>query len=339
MTDIENSKTSTTITTDKDDTSNDNNNNNVNIEDKKSEEPPVCVFKKQMSSKPRNMRKRSNEPSIQEDTSTSEADAIKKLKSTTQQPKINQYSTTDNIKKSDFSFQSSGTAKASLNEADLTTTIIEKDENEKEEPKGTNDDGFYRGMNAYSNYLPTKSDTSFKGAGVKGGPTKATSSNYRMSAKIDYQPDVCKDYKETGQCTFGDACKFLHDRGDYKQGWQVDIEYEAQQREKRLIERGLKRGEVEKDAKEKVDEFPFACFICRKEYENPVMTKCKHFFCENCALQHNAKSKKCFICGEPTQGTFSQPKKQIDKLIAISRAHFKSLENNDGGDNSPVEQV
>ena len=25
---------------------------------------------------------------------------------------------------------------------------------------------------------------------------------------------------------FGDSCKFLHDRGDYKQGWQLDREWE-----------------------------------------------------------------------------------------------------------------
>lgn len=29
------------------------------------------------------------------------------------------------------------------------------------------------------------------------------------------QPDICKDYKETGFCGFGDSCKFLHDRSDY----------------------------------------------------------------------------------------------------------------------------
>ncbi len=44
----------------------------------------------------------------------------------------------------------------------------------------------------------------------------------RVSARFDYQPDVCKDYKETGYCSYGDACKFMHDRGDYKSGWELD---------------------------------------------------------------------------------------------------------------------
>ncbi len=36
------------------------------------------------------------------------------------------------------------------------------------------------------------------------------------------------------------------------------------------------------------DPLPFACFICRKPWEeakNPVVTKCKHYFCESCALK------------------------------------------------------
>lgn len=53
------------------------------------------------------------------------------------------------------------------------------------------------------------------------GPLRA-SSNVRMTVRFDYQPDICKDYKETGFCGYGDACKFVHDRGDYKSGWELD---------------------------------------------------------------------------------------------------------------------
>ena len=44
----------------------------------------------------------------------------------------------------------------------------------------------------------------------------------RAITRIDYQPDICKDYKETGFCSYGDSCKFLHDRGDYKSGWELE---------------------------------------------------------------------------------------------------------------------
>lgn len=37
-----------------------------------------------------------------------------------------------------------------------------------------------------------------KGGGAH-GPLRA-STNVRMTVRIDYQPDICKDYKETGYC-------------------------------------------------------------------------------------------------------------------------------------------
>ena len=30
---------------------------------------------------------------------------------------------------------------------------------------------------------------------------------------------------------------------------------------------------------------PFACFICRNPFVDPVVTKCKRYFCEHCALK------------------------------------------------------
>ena len=50
--------------------------------------------------------------------------------------------------------------------------------------------------------------------------------NLRATTRWDYAPDICKDYKETGFCGFGDSCKFMHDRSDYKFGWQLEKEWE-----------------------------------------------------------------------------------------------------------------
>ena len=59
-----------------------------------------------------------------------------------------------------------------------------------------------------------------KGTGIH-GPLRANV-HARVSVRFDYQPDVCKDYKETGFCGYGDACKFVHDRSDYKSGWEME---------------------------------------------------------------------------------------------------------------------
>ena len=56
------------------------------------------------------------------------------------------------------------------------------------------------------------------------------------------------------------------------------------------------------------DDLPFACFICRETFTNPVVTKCKHYFCEKCALTHYKKSKRCFVCSQQTFGVFNAAK-------------------------------
>ena len=91
-------------------------------------------------------------------------------------------------------------------------------------PVSGGDDGAYRGLNNYRDYTAgfRREHTwgAEKGAGTH-GPLRAAT-NVRMTVRVDYQPDICKDYKETGYCGFGDACKFMHDRGDYKAGWELD---------------------------------------------------------------------------------------------------------------------
>lgn len=124
------------------------------------------------------------------------------------------------------------------------------------------DDGLYRGASAYLPMINKTRETLDKK--MKSGPIKATS-HVRTITLMDYQPDVCKDYKETGFCGYGDSCKFLHDRGDYLAGWQLD----------KLPDEGVR--EVEEEDEE--EEVPFACLICRQPFTQPVVTKCGHYFC------------------------------------------------------------
>lgn len=107
----------------------------------------------------------------------------------------------------------------------------------------------YKGMNNYRDYRAgfrrEQTIGAEKGGGAH-GPLRA-STNVRMTVRVDYQPDICKDYKETGYCGFGDACKFLHDRGDYKAGYELDREWEEKQKRERerLLTNWAGAGEAE----------------------------------------------------------------------------------------------
>ncbi|XP_027351761.1 zinc finger CCCH domain-containing protein 1 isoform X1 [Abrus precatorius] len=179
--------------------------------------------------------------------------------------------------------------------------------------KSTNseDEKLYKGINSYKDYkagFRREQTIASEKAGGAHGPLRA-SAHIRVSARFDYQPDICKDYKETGYCGYGDACKFMHDRGDYKSGWQLEKEWEEAEKAKRMRLAAGEDADEEEGAnltdEDDDDSLPFACFICRNPFVDPVVTKCKHYFCEHCALKHHAKNKKCFVCNQPTLGIFN----------------------------------
>lgn len=62
-----------------------------------------------------------------------------------------------------------------------------------------------------------------------------------------------------------DSCKFLHDRSDYKFGWQL----EREERKKGPMDEADDKYEIHSDE----EDMPFKCFICRDSFKNPVVTK------------------------------------------------------------------
>nr|AAR97523.1 zinc finger protein 183 [Xenopus laevis] len=185
--------------------------------------------------------------------------------------------------------------------------IFERSQKVQEEIKGKEDDKIYRGIHNYQKFVKPK-DTSLGNASsgmVRKGPIRAPE-HLRATVRWDYQPDICKDYKETGFCGFGDSCKFLHDRSDYKHGWQLERELE----EGRYGANDEENYEVSSDE----EDLPFKCFICRDTFKNPIITKCRHYFCEKCALEHYRKSQRCYVCNTQTNGVFNPAKDLIAKL-------------------------
>ncbi|XP_036081227.1 E3 ubiquitin-protein ligase RNF113A-like [Rousettus aegyptiacus] len=185
--------------------------------------------------------------------------------------------------------------------------IFERSQKIQEMLRGKEDDRIYRGINNYQKYMKPK-DTSIGNASsgmVRKGPIRAPE-HLRATVRWDYQPDICKDYKETGFCGFGDSCKFLHDRSDYKHGWQIERELD----EGRYGVSENENYEVGSDD----EKIPVKCLICRQTFQNPVVTKCRHYFCENCALRHFRTTPRCYICDQPTNGVFNPAKELISKL-------------------------
>ncbi|XP_022697116.1 RING finger protein 113A-like [Varroa jacobsoni] len=213
-------------------------------------------------------------------------------------------------------------------------SIFERAQKINEERKGQEDDKVYRGINNYTQFISKKDTAAGSAAKMKAkGPLRAPT-NIRSTVRWDYQPDVCKDFKETGFCGFGDSCIFMHDRSDYKHGWQLDREWDEKQKAKQKKLQDGKSDEDNDDDDRKYeipsdeDDLPFACFICREAFVNPVVTKCEHFFCEKCALAHFKKSSLCFVCGKPTGGVFN-PAKELAVKIAERKLNGKDDEEDD----------
>lgn len=186
----------------------------------------------------------------------------------------------------------------------------------------------YKGMNAYSNFVTKNITETTSRSKISGtmGPLRAPT-NVRGISRMDYQPDICKDYKETGFCSFGDTCKFLHDRSNYTSSWKLDQEWNIDQKRK---EQDLRRKVLGIDTKNQAPNtlendtnvnsvyasknstdgtLPFACFICRKDFTNPIVTNCMHYFCEPCALNRYKTDTRCAICSKQTFGVFNVAKK------------------------------
>ncbi|WOG86010.1 hypothetical protein DCAR_0105204 [Daucus carota subsp. sativus] len=309
-----------------------------------SSEPPrqpesVCTFFKKPT-KNRNIRKRnlSEDDGVEEDEgSKSDTVTVNRKKSSLQDNKLH-FSTapTKQLKSSDvetkkeqtlFQFESSSAIQVQ-NDSRATATPETKTDFSRDaraicervlkqaeaalkgKNKGEGDDKLYKGINAYTDHkagFRREQTVAGEKAGGSHGPLRA-SAHIRVSARFDYQPDICKDYKETGYCGYGDSFT--------KSGWQLEKEWDEKEkaRKRNLALKQFESDEEAEQSDEDDDSLPFACFICRQPFADPVVTKCKHYFCEHCTL----KNKKCFVCNTPTLGIFNTAQ-EIRKRIAAEQ--------------------
>jgi len=190
------------------------------------------------------------------------------------------------------------------------------------------ENGTYKGSAAYGSFIQKNPD---KANSKAVGPVKAPT-NVRAITVTDFAPDVCKDYKQTGFCGFGDSCKFLHAREDYKQGWQLDKEWEKAGKAKGNAAAAPADKDAGLDDEEKMlQTIPFKCVLCKGDYKMPVVSKCGHYFCEKCAMQRYMKEKKkgCAQCGADTYGSFGVARKLKDLLEKKTKREKERKEKED----------
>ncbi|KAF3802275.1 Pre-mRNA-splicing factor cwc24 [Colletotrichum gloeosporioides] len=182
-------------------------------------------------------------------------------------------------------------------------------------------DGTYKGLANQTSFIQKNPDAPSRTVGPIKAPT-----NIRTITLTDFQGDVCKDYKQTGFCGFGDNCKFLHAREDYKAGWQLDKEWENVTKGKKNMggtvvasaDRTKANDDDDDEEEAMLENIPFACIICKEMYKAPIITRCGHYFCEPCALKRYRKDPTCAACGSGTNGVFNSASR-LKKLLERKR--------------------
>ena len=205
-------------------------------------------------------------------------------------------------------------------------------EGDEIDPNDLEDDGIYRGLNSYTNHIKKKPPGAAMSDKFKAGPVRAPT-NIRQITITDFQPDVCKDYKETGWCGFGDTCKFLHDRSDYMNGWQLDQAWNKMQAQKS----GAAAFDSDEEEDSDDEEYPFACLITRQPFKDPIVTKCGHYFEKSAALKRFQKTPKCYACGAPTGGIFNKPQGLIKKLEERAAKEDAEAQEGESDDDNKIE--
>ncbi|CAD6501833.1 BgTH12-02079 [Blumeria graminis f. sp. triticale] len=298
---------------------------------------PPAIFKKRNAAGKAKFRKRAvSQPpsSSNSDDSSSEDEAGKKIKrrkhissSITASSGAIVYSTPD-LEPTRFNADRSTTIKSS-NDATKSSNWYEQNKNDAVSSKRSlvpaetapvqQLDGNYTGLANTKTFIAKNPNAPNQVVGPVKAPT-----NLRTITVTDFAPDVCKDYKQTGFCGFGDSCKYLHAREDYKHGWQLDKEWENVTKGKKIVG-GTKVASADRKVEENdsdddtsLENIPFACILCKKSYQNPIITKCGHYFCENCALKMFKKTSSCAACGAGTGGVFNVAK-GLKKLLEKKR--------------------
>lgn len=60
--------------------------------------------------------------------------------------------------------------------------------------------------------------------------------------------------------------------------------------------------------------------------------RCKHYFCEKCALEQYRKSTRCYVCNTQTNGTFNPAKEIIARSKMEEKEKITTVSEDSDGD-------
>lgn len=134
----------------------------------------------------------------------------------------------------------------------------------------------------------------------------------------------------------------MHDRSDYKHGWQ--IEQELAEGTYGVDGEDNRYEILNNSSDDEREDLPHHCLICRKEFKDPVVTmyvkikvfnfcRCRHYFCSECALKRYKKTARCYACTADTKGFFKFAKNLIERIksskaVCHDHSHSSDVEGN-----------
>lgn len=152
------------------------------------------------------------------------------------------------------------------------------------------------------NDLDEETSNSAKRSAAETVPSTKKNNEMLPGGSLDYAREVCKDYKDTGFCGFGDSCKFIHDRGEHEQVTKLNAAWEAF-RDKKSVSSATSSTDLKTDR---------ICGICKVPFTEKITIlsaiPCNHLFCSTCALSSEKTKRRCQVCKAPINGQFKAAK-------------------------------